>query len=656
MKITEIQKIADDVRQRLLRASAHALPNNPSERGMKADDIRKHFYQSILNASDSLLSEQNRMADETNQNLLLIAKLLTALEALCGITENENGEPVSDALLTEAKTLVGAVNEVEEATKPIARLDSFIGGAKIAYKDLIECLNYYLNSNNRGVVGMKVGKLITEAQEAPLDDVDTFPVNTIYSFQGMDETKIKNLPHPYGTLMSFVYANSAANFAVQLFVTNTDTVYLRSRWGNAWRNWVVLPTLEKVEQLIAEIESVTVNVVHKTGTDENSVMSQKAISEILNKGEQYVEIPLAMTDGKFALANETTSSGAQGSTSGVQRSDFIPVNEGEKYRITTWAGVNVPAVVFYDEAMFSPGQYIGASYFVTTETFVNHYEFTIPGGCHHMVINARRSVSAFTPTMERIEVTYIKNIMDELKPYPTIKQKTIVNLGDSIFGNNISETSVSNILANRTGARVINCAFGGTRMTKRDTANGYDSFDFPSLVQAVVSEDFTVQDMARASYGLPANYKTNLQNLKSVDWEKVNVVTMNYGTNDYTANVPLETFKEVAINNIGALMAKYPHITFVLMTPTWRFWYNADGSYMEDGTDRVIGTNNLVAFCEASQEIAAALNINAIDVYNIGINKYNYFHYFNATDGTHHDVNGRWRLAEYIDRQLLKIL
>ena len=111
MKITEIQKIRDDVRQRLLRASAHALPNNPSERGMKADDIRKHFYQSILNASDSLLSEQNRMADETNQNLLLIAKLLTALEALCGITENENGEPVSDALLTEAGTLVGAVNE-----------------------------------------------------------------------------------------------------------------------------------------------------------------------------------------------------------------------------------------------------------------------------------------------------------------------------------------------------------------------------------------------------------------------------------------------------------------------------------------------------------------------------------------------------------------
>ncbi len=113
MKITEIQKIEDDVRQRLLRASAHALPNNPSERGMKADDIRKHFYQSILNASDSLLSEQNRMADETNQNLLLIAKLLTALEALCGITENENGEPVSDALLTEAKTIVEAINEIE---------------------------------------------------------------------------------------------------------------------------------------------------------------------------------------------------------------------------------------------------------------------------------------------------------------------------------------------------------------------------------------------------------------------------------------------------------------------------------------------------------------------------------------------------------------
>lgn len=556
----------------------------------------------------------------------------------------------------------------------------------------------------------------------------------------------------------------------------------------------------------------TSDIVQTIGESETAVMCQKAVCAVLRKGYNFAEIPLAMTDGKFALANDGTSDGVEGSTTGVQRSDFIPVKEGEKYRITTWAGVNVPAVVFYKEELFTIGAFAGSTPFVTTETLVENYEFTIPSGCNYIIINARKGVANFTPTLGKEFAEYIENIaeelknyvpveeletyvredvlckgegfdeipltmvdgcfvngtglcktfdysqmsdfipvkegekyrlstidgnnvpaavffteatfgsaydvgmigdltasieqrtyeftipsgalfmvvnireparlgnapilwkasikhieniadelknyapIDELKNYATIKGKTIVNFGDSIFGNIIGETSVSGFLAERTGATVINCGFGGTRMTKRESATGYDSFDFPSLVQSIVAEDFTAQDNARSSYQLPSNYKTNLQNLKDVNWGKVDVITLNYGTNDYTSNVPLEDFKATAIENIGAFMAKYPHIVFVLLTPTWRFWYNTDGTYMEDGTQRVNGANNLVAFCEADKEIASSLNINLIDVYNIGINKYNYSHYFNTTDGTHHDTNGRLRLAEYIGRQLLTIV
>ncbi len=56
------------------------------------------------------------------------------------------------------------------------------------------------------------------------------------------------------------------------------------------------------------------------------------------------------------------------------------------------------------------------------------------------------------------------------------------------------------------------------------------------------------------------------------------------------------------------------------------------------------------------KEVAEELNVDFIDCYNIGIDASNCLNYFNGRDGTHHDERGRAYLAEYISKELAKII
>lgn len=253
-------------------------------------------------------------------------------------------------------------------------------------------------------------------------------------------------------------------------------------------------------------------------------------------------------------------------------------------------------------------------------------------------------------TEGNVEYTF-KNLrlMDEnvksINSYKDTMSKVIVNLGDSIFGNNDSETGISNLLSNILKCTVYNCAFGGTRAIRRsDNPTGYEEFDFSSLVDSIVSGDFTAQETALTDHGssMSSVFPNRLQRLKNIDFNKVDIVTFNYGTNDYGGYYVKNNYIEGYTEAIGKLQAAYPNIKVILITPTYRLWYAEDGSFLEDGDTR-IGSNNttLLMVVEDAKTVAANLHIQVIDVYNCGINKFNYSRYFPSNDGTHHNENGR---------------
>ena len=64
-----INKVSDGKKEAISKKSAQFLPNNPSGRGMSADDIKKAFYAPVTDTADSILSEIDRVVDEANAAL-----------------------------------------------------------------------------------------------------------------------------------------------------------------------------------------------------------------------------------------------------------------------------------------------------------------------------------------------------------------------------------------------------------------------------------------------------------------------------------------------------------------------------------------------------------------------------------------------------------
>ena len=67
------------------------------------------------------------------------------------------------------------------------------------------------------------------------------------------------------------------------------------------------------------------------------------------------------------------------------------------------------------------------------------------------------------------------------------------------------------------------------------------SFSFCSLVDAIVSGSWTDQYTQAAQEGNHIDHVfEHIQNLEAIDWSKVEILTVFYGTNDWTAGIPID--------------------------------------------------------------------------------------------------------------------
>ena len=247
--------------------------------------------------------------------------------------------------------------------------------------------------------------------------------------------------------------------------------------------------------------------------------------------------------------------------------------------------------------------------------------------------------------------------------------KTIVNFGDSLFG--MAQTNdISSYLAEITGATVINMGFGGCRMGKHySTTTGWDAFSMYNLANAIYQNDFSMQDNAiekdkQASPSqLPYYFRTRIATLKEIDFNKVDIITIAYGTNDFTGELPLEgnsrydcgTFSGAMRYSIELLHEKYPHLNIVICTPTYRAWLNSTTfAVTEDSDAKVNGKGaTLHDFIDYTYAIAEEYKLPVVNLYHdLGINAANRTYFFPRNDGTHHNEFGRLLIAKLIAKKL----
>lgn len=53
--MAKIKKVSAETKAAIRRKSAYTLPNNPTDSGYKADDIRRAFWQPIVDISQSAI-------------------------------------------------------------------------------------------------------------------------------------------------------------------------------------------------------------------------------------------------------------------------------------------------------------------------------------------------------------------------------------------------------------------------------------------------------------------------------------------------------------------------------------------------------------------------------------------------------------------------
>ena len=312
-----------------------------------------------------------------------------------------------------------------------------------------------------------------------------------------------------------------------------------------------------------------------------------------------------------------------------------------------------------------------------TANGIANYEFTTPANSAFMGvsylnngIDGVEAIYRLTPSGDEetggfsseflsVLTSNIKNA-DAKSLLAPLKGKTIVNFGDSIFGNARPPYDISTRISKLTGATVHNCGFGGCRMASHPDAN-YDAFGMTKLADAITSGNFILQETALTNTEasvVPNYFADNLTTLKSMDFAKVDIITIAYGTNDWT-DISLESenkdsFAGALRYSIETILTKYPNIKIFICSPTYRFWMDNNGAFTEDSdTNKGYYDYTIAEMVEKAREVAKEYKLPFVDNYfELGINKFNRQYYFPSDDGTHHNLRGRNMIAEHIAKKL----
>lgn len=308
--------------------------------------------------------------------------------------------------------------------------------------------------------------------------------------------------------------------------------------------------------------------------------------------------------------------------SSYKSSDYIPIDNTKKYNTAFCSRIN-----FYDEnRKWLYGQ-------------LAYGNKTGSGRMYKIEIQDERVAHA--------RLTYSPS---NNEPYCGLAEEQdnyeVLNLGDSIFGINPVCFDISSIAQEKTGYRFANCGFGGSQASSYpDETSPFYSFNFWKIADAIDSGDFSEQiasaEKIYTSGDASILYQNRIDILTSVDFSKLKLITIGYGTNDFSKSIALDSTenKKDVTTYCGALrygtekiLAKYPHIQICFFSPpVKRIGNNNENS--SDTTPNIDG-KYIKDFCDAMKSVADEYHLPYFDHYdNMGINEYNWMTYYR--DGTH---------------------
>lgn len=170
---------------------------------------------------------------------------------------------------------------------------------------------------------------------------------------------------------------------------------------------------------------------------------------------------------------------------------------------------------------------------------------------------------------------------------------TVLCLGNHPFSDERdSETNVCNMVADLTGATIYNCAFPSSTISSHEPvydakAYAWDAFSFYWIASALCQDNMAVYDqLAEVIPELHSEVLPPLEQLKSLDMEKVDILAIMYDGTDYL-NVRRVNDDDNPMSNttylgafhsaIDMFQEAYPHIRIIVMSPTYCFGLDSEG-------------------------------------------------------------------------------
>ena len=146
-----IQKISEITKNSILQKSVYNLPDRPSEMGMNPTEIKKAFYKPITDLNNSVLTEIDRVIDESNNDLLEFgSKLDNAMDTLnqTMVSIDNLSQKSQDALqktenmaTTINSTLENHQTNIENFSNQISSINSSVENLNTNYNNIQNKLN-----------------------------------------------------------------------------------------------------------------------------------------------------------------------------------------------------------------------------------------------------------------------------------------------------------------------------------------------------------------------------------------------------------------------------------------------------------------------------------------------------------------------------------
>ena len=137
MSVNKISRTTKAVKSAILRKSVRTLPNNPSAKGYKAEEIKQAMYEFVTGDSNSVMNEQDRIVGEINT---AIDEINESFEQRDANLSNHSSRKDNPHAVTASQLGLGNVNNTSDKDKPISNSTQQELNKKVNISDIVDNL------------------------------------------------------------------------------------------------------------------------------------------------------------------------------------------------------------------------------------------------------------------------------------------------------------------------------------------------------------------------------------------------------------------------------------------------------------------------------------------------------------------------------------